>query len=164
MPSSSGPRWRITSVIARTSAVLASPFRSRNPAIPHILTKSYHPLRRDRGACKVRLVPCDEGRYKAFGVQSMRGFAIDATGCHRCIACDNQNSKLLRRPRVWAECLELGSLAGMSQHATEVAAGERFEFGKNWAWFLETLNDEKIEEAVKSLQGMLETDTLAGMS
>jgi SAM-dependent methyltransferase len=52
----------------------------------------------------------------------------------------------------------------MSQHATEVAAGERFEFGKNWAWFLETLNDEKIEEAVKSLQGMLETDRLAGMS
>ena len=32
----------------------------------------------------------------------------------------------------------------MSQHATEVAAGERFEFGKNWAWFLQTLNDEKI--------------------
>jgi 2-polyprenyl-6-hydroxyphenyl methylase/3-demethylubiquinone-9 3-methyltransferase len=63
-----------------------------------------------------------------------------------------------------AEYLDLGSLAGMSQHATEVAAGERFEFGKNWAWFLETLTDEKIEEAVKSLQGMLETDTLAGMS
>ncbi len=52
----------------------------------------------------------------------------------------------------------------MSQHATEVAAGERFEFGKNWAWFLETLNDEKIQEAVTSLQGMLETDNLAGMS
>jgi len=52
----------------------------------------------------------------------------------------------------------------MSQHATEVATGKRFEFGKNWAWFLETLNDEKIEEAVKSLRGMLETDSLAGMS
>ena len=48
----------------------------------------------------------------------------------------------------------------MSQHATEVATGERFEFGKNWAWFLETLNDEKIQEAVKSLRGMLETDNL----
>jgi len=52
----------------------------------------------------------------------------------------------------------------MSQHATEVAAGERFEFGKNWAWFLETLNDEKIQEAVKSLRGMLETDNLVGLS
>jgi len=52
----------------------------------------------------------------------------------------------------------------MSQHATEVASGNRFEFGKNWAWFLETLNDEKIEEAVKSLRDMLETDSLAGQS
>ncbi|MFZ1135544.1 MAG: class I SAM-dependent methyltransferase [Candidatus Korobacteraceae bacterium] len=50
----------------------------------------------------------------------------------------------------------------MSQHATEVATGNRFEFGKNWAWFLETLNDEKIEEAVKSLRDMLETDDLSG--
>ena len=50
----------------------------------------------------------------------------------------------------------------MSQHATEVATGNRFEFGKNWAWFLETLNDEKIEKAVKSLRDMLETDDLYG--
>ncbi len=52
----------------------------------------------------------------------------------------------------------------MNQHATEVATGQRFEFGKNWAWFLETLNDEKIEEAEKSLRDMLETDTLVGKS
>jgi 2-polyprenyl-6-hydroxyphenyl methylase/3-demethylubiquinone-9 3-methyltransferase len=52
----------------------------------------------------------------------------------------------------------------MSQHATEVATGNRFEFGKNWAWFLETLNDEKVEEAVKSLRDMLETDNLSGKS
>jgi 2-polyprenyl-6-hydroxyphenyl methylase/3-demethylubiquinone-9 3-methyltransferase len=50
----------------------------------------------------------------------------------------------------------------MSQHATEVATGQRFEFGKNWAWFLETLNDQKIDEAVRSLRDMLETDSLAG--
>jgi len=50
----------------------------------------------------------------------------------------------------------------MSQHATEVAAGQRFEFGKNWAWFLETLNTSKIDDAVRSLRGMLETDSLAG--
>jgi 2-polyprenyl-6-hydroxyphenyl methylase/3-demethylubiquinone-9 3-methyltransferase len=52
----------------------------------------------------------------------------------------------------------------MSQHATEVAAGQRFEFGKNWMWFLETLDDDKIEEAVKSLRDMLETDSLSGKS
>jgi len=48
----------------------------------------------------------------------------------------------------------------MSQHATEVAAGQRFEFGKNWAWFLETLDDQKIDEAVHSLCDMLEAHSL----
>jgi len=52
----------------------------------------------------------------------------------------------------------------MTQHATEVTQRERFEFGKNWAWFLQTLSDEKIEEAVKSLRDMLEATTLAGKS
>ncbi len=52
----------------------------------------------------------------------------------------------------------------MSQHAAEVASGERFEFGKNWSWFLQTLNEDKIAEAVKSLQDMLETRSLAGRS
>jgi 2-polyprenyl-3-methyl-5-hydroxy-6-metoxy-1,4-benzoquinol methylase len=52
----------------------------------------------------------------------------------------------------------------MSQHATEVATGERFEFGKNWASFLETLDEEKIADAVKSLREMLEVDSLAGKS
>ena len=49
----------------------------------------------------------------------------------------------------------------MSQHATEVATGQRFEFGKNWAWFLQTLNDDKIADAVASLRDMLGTDSLA---
>jgi 2-polyprenyl-3-methyl-5-hydroxy-6-metoxy-1,4-benzoquinol methylase len=53
---------------------------------------------------------------------------------------------------------------GIGQHATEIAAGERFEFGKNWARFLETLNDDKIEEAIKSLKSNLETGSLAGKS
>ena len=52
----------------------------------------------------------------------------------------------------------------MSQHAVEVATGERFEFGKNWARFLETLNDEKIAEATHSLQNMLEVTSLEGRS
>ncbi len=52
----------------------------------------------------------------------------------------------------------------MSAHATEIATGERFEFGKNWAWFLQTLSDKKIAEAVASLQQMLEAQSLAGRS
>lgn len=52
----------------------------------------------------------------------------------------------------------------MSQHATEVATGQRFEFGKNWAWFLEKLNERQIDEAVQSLRDMLETDSLVGKS
>lgn len=48
------------------------------------------------------------------------------------------------------------------QHAIEVAVGERFEFGKNWAAFLEHLNDERIAEAAKSLCEMLETESLEG--
>ena len=39
--------------------------------------------------------------------------------------------------------------------------GQRFEFGKNWAWFLQTLNDDKIADAVASLRDMLGTDSLA---
>jgi 2-polyprenyl-6-hydroxyphenyl methylase/3-demethylubiquinone-9 3-methyltransferase len=52
----------------------------------------------------------------------------------------------------------------MSQHAVEVAKGERFEFGKNWTWFLETLNESKITEATDSLRDMLEVQSLAGRS
>ncbi|HMM80321.1 MAG TPA: class I SAM-dependent methyltransferase [Pyrinomonadaceae bacterium] len=48
------------------------------------------------------------------------------------------------------------------QHEREVAAGERFEFGKNWAAFLSVLDEERIETAVASLRKMLECETLAG--
>lgn len=48
------------------------------------------------------------------------------------------------------------------QHEREVAAGERFEFGKNWAAFLRVLDEARIETAVQSLREMLECDTLAG--
>jgi 2-polyprenyl-6-hydroxyphenyl methylase/3-demethylubiquinone-9 3-methyltransferase len=40
----------------------------------------------------------------------------------------------------------------------------RFAFGKNWRRFLQSLNEERIAEAEKSLQTMLETDDLAGRS
>ena len=47
-------------------------------------------------------------------------------------------------------------------HAQEVAAGDRFEFGKNWSHFLAHLNDERIARAEASLKRMLEVDDLRG--
>jgi 2-polyprenyl-3-methyl-5-hydroxy-6-metoxy-1,4-benzoquinol methylase len=49
-----------------------------------------------------------------------------------------------------------------SLHAAEVAKGERFEFGKNWARFLEGLNDQRIAQAENSLKQFLEVDSLEG--
>lgn len=49
-------------------------------------------------------------------------------------------------------------------HATEVARGERFEFGANWVRFLEVLNDERLAEAEKSLCEMLGVSNLLGKS
>jgi len=48
------------------------------------------------------------------------------------------------------------------QHSIEVAAGERFEFGKNWTAFLETLDEGRILKAEESLRSMLEVRTLEG--
>src|SRR4026207_1913936 len=53
-------------------------------------------------------------------------------------------------------------LGKLSEHATETASGQRFEFGKNWSRFLELLDDTRIKEAEASLQQMLEVDSLAG--
>ncbi len=50
----------------------------------------------------------------------------------------------------------------MDSHAAEVSRGERFEFGKNWTWFLTTLTDPKIDQAVRSLQDMLGAENLKG--
>jgi 2-polyprenyl-6-hydroxyphenyl methylase/3-demethylubiquinone-9 3-methyltransferase len=52
----------------------------------------------------------------------------------------------------------------MNGFEREVAAGERFRFGKNWARYLTVLDDERILQAEASLKGMLEVDTLAGKS
>ncbi|HUA87310.1 MAG TPA: class I SAM-dependent methyltransferase [Bryobacteraceae bacterium] len=52
----------------------------------------------------------------------------------------------------------------MGNQLREVAAGERFEFGKNWAAFLAKLDGEQIESAVQSLQKMLGTKDLHGRS
>lgn len=51
-----------------------------------------------------------------------------------------------------------------SRHAQEVAAGERFEFGNNWASFLELLDNQRIASACESLQSMLGVQDLEGKS
>lgn len=50
----------------------------------------------------------------------------------------------------------------MSEHALEVARGQRFEFGLNWSRFLATLSEEKIAEAQASLASMIGSDKLTG--
>jgi 2-polyprenyl-6-hydroxyphenyl methylase/3-demethylubiquinone-9 3-methyltransferase len=51
-----------------------------------------------------------------------------------------------------------------NDHAREIAAGSRFEFGANWTRFLEHLNDSRIAEAERSMQAALGRDSLAGTS
>jgi 2-polyprenyl-3-methyl-5-hydroxy-6-metoxy-1,4-benzoquinol methylase len=52
----------------------------------------------------------------------------------------------------------------MSNHAQQIAARERFEFGRNWQRFLARLDDERIARAEGSLREMLAIDDLAGTS
>lgn len=52
----------------------------------------------------------------------------------------------------------------MSDHNVEIRKGERFKFGENWNRFLTLLNEQRINEAVKSLQSRLETTSLDGRS
>jgi 2-polyprenyl-6-hydroxyphenyl methylase/3-demethylubiquinone-9 3-methyltransferase len=49
-----------------------------------------------------------------------------------------------------------------SQHAKELESGERFAFGANWSRFLSVLNEDRIRRAERSLQDMLEVETLDG--
>lgn len=50
----------------------------------------------------------------------------------------------------------------MVTHAQEIAAGQRFEFGKNWSRFLGSLNERRIQVAEDSLREMLGVESLAG--
>jgi 2-polyprenyl-6-hydroxyphenyl methylase/3-demethylubiquinone-9 3-methyltransferase len=50
------------------------------------------------------------------------------------------------------------------QHRDEVARGARFEFGRNWRSFLDSLDEERILRAEQSLCEMLEVDSLDGRS
>jgi 2-polyprenyl-3-methyl-5-hydroxy-6-metoxy-1,4-benzoquinol methylase len=48
------------------------------------------------------------------------------------------------------------------QHNAEVKRGQRFQFGKNWARFLKTVNEDKIAHAERSLQVALSSARLEG--
>jgi 2-polyprenyl-6-hydroxyphenyl methylase/3-demethylubiquinone-9 3-methyltransferase len=48
-------------------------------------------------------------------------------------------------------------------HASEIARGERFEFGSNWAAFLSVLDEERIQASERALQNMLQTSRLDGV-
>lgn len=52
----------------------------------------------------------------------------------------------------------------MNSHASEIAQGARFEFGKNWTRFLADLDDRRIARAEESLREMLEITDLRGKS
>lgn len=54
--------------------------------------------------------------------------------------------------------------AAAREHEQELLRGERFEFGENWRRFLRLLDEERIQEAIVSLQVMLEVEGLAGKS
>ena len=63
----------------------------------------------------------------------------------------------------WGEVMiEVMKDGNVSQHAGEVASGQRFEFGKNWSQFLALLDDSRIAKAEESLKKMLEVDHLNG--
>jgi 2-polyprenyl-6-hydroxyphenyl methylase/3-demethylubiquinone-9 3-methyltransferase len=50
----------------------------------------------------------------------------------------------------------------LKSHSQEIAAGDRFEFGKNWQRFLTLLDESRIQQAERSLQEMLEIENLSG--
>lgn len=51
-------------------------------------------------------------------------------------------------------------VAIVTMHATEVARGDRFEFGANWTRFLALVNEDRIRLAEHSLRDLLEAETL----
>lgn len=60
---------------------------------------------------------------------------------------------------------DLGASAGRRlSPAGSGVAEERFAFGRNWRAFLRVLDEDRIEQAQKSLRRMLEVDDLAGKS
>src|SRR6476620_8267566 len=60
-------------------------------------------------------------------------------------------------------CIESSCGDQRLQHSEEIAAGNRFAFGRNWRRFLSVVDDDRIAIAQKALQGMLETNRLDGL-
>jgi 2-polyprenyl-3-methyl-5-hydroxy-6-metoxy-1,4-benzoquinol methylase len=60
--------------------------------------------------------------------------------------------------------ISMATANSLDQHALEVARGERFEFGKNWSNFLSVVTEERVAQAVASLQKLLGVESLAGKS
>jgi 2-polyprenyl-3-methyl-5-hydroxy-6-metoxy-1,4-benzoquinol methylase len=56
------------------------------------------------------------------------------------------------------------AIAAHRQHASEIASGERFAFGSNWARFLSVVDDQRIDRATSSLRDMLQCRDLNGRS
>ncbi len=52
----------------------------------------------------------------------------------------------------------------MTTHAQEIATGQRFEFGRNWRRFLESIDERRIVAAQASLQSMLRRERFDGLS
>jgi 2-polyprenyl-3-methyl-5-hydroxy-6-metoxy-1,4-benzoquinol methylase len=52
----------------------------------------------------------------------------------------------------------------MTSHSNEIASGQRFAFGANWARFLDRLDDTRIAQAEQSLGNMLGTTDFRGRS
>ena len=50
------------------------------------------------------------------------------------------------------------------QHAREIAAGERFAFGDNWRSFLETVDEQRVDGAVRAIAESLGGGRLDGLS
>lgn len=48
----------------------------------------------------------------------------------------------------------------MSSFSDDVEAGKRFEFGRNWSGFLRVLTEDRIREAIGSLEDMLNVERL----
>jgi 2-polyprenyl-3-methyl-5-hydroxy-6-metoxy-1,4-benzoquinol methylase len=63
-----------------------------------------------------------------------------------------------------AGCGAPASGTEQSQHAVEIRARDRFNFGDNWARFLATLSEQRIQSAIESLQSMLGRPTLEELS
>jgi 2-polyprenyl-3-methyl-5-hydroxy-6-metoxy-1,4-benzoquinol methylase len=57
----------------------------------------------------------------------------------------------------------LSESSGESAFEELVRSGQRFKFGRNWAGFLRQLDDERIEEAERSLQDMLGVADMRGL-